>query len=253
MAIFQIHFLWFQISPTWYGLMYFLGFLSWFLILQRRWFFTRKELDSLILYIFLWVVLWWRIGYVLFYNLPYFIEHPSKILSTWEGGMSFHGWTIGVIIALILYATFKKKWLFLIADEVTSVLPIGLGLWRIGNYINGELLWYANYNGPFSILRNNISYFPSTLLEAFLEGIILYILLQIIYKFRKHQGEVAAVFLIAYWILRSFSELFRLPDSHIGYLLWTNWITMWHILSLPMILIGIILLLYLKNKENIKH
>lgn len=250
MYIFSINIFGFQISPTWYGLMYAIGFISGYLILQKRKIFTKEQLESLLLYIFFWVLIGGRMGYVLFYNLSFFLEHPSKILSTWEWGMSFHGWVIGVICAMYLFAKKHKIRFLLTADEVTSILPIWIGLGRIGNYINGELLWYSPYNGPFSIVQNGINHFPSTLLEAMLEGVVLYIILTILHRYKSFHGQIATIFLLGYGTMRFFVEFFRLPDAHIGYLLWTQWITMGHILTLPMILIWGMLYFYFRNRSK---
>lgn len=250
MYIFSINIVGFQISPTWYGLMYAIGFISGYFILQKRKIFTKEQLESLLLYIFFWVLIGGRIGYVFFYNLSYFLEYPSKIFSTWEWGMSFHGWVIGVIIAMYLFTRRHKIRFLLIADEVTSILPIGIGLGRIGNYINGELLWYSPYVWPFSVIQNWIPHFPSTLLEAILEWVVLFVILAFLHRYKSFHGQIASMFLFSYGIMRFFIEFFRLPDAHIWYLFWTNWITMWHILTLPMILIGGILYFYFQNRTK---
>lgn len=145
MPIFSITLFGLHIAPTWYGLMYALGFMGGYLILRARKILSEKELESLLMYVFFGVLLGGRLGYVLFYNLPYYLAYPAQILATWQGGMSFHGGVIGVILAMILFAKVHKKSFLSIADNVTSILPIGLGLGRIGNYINGELLGFSPY------------------------------------------------------------------------------------------------------------
>lgn len=243
MSIFSITFFWIHIAPSWYGLMYALGFIGGYWILKRRKIFSEWELDSLILYIFFGVLLGGRLGYVLFYNLSYYLAHPIEILQTWHGGMSFHGGVIGVIIAMILFAWIHKKTFFSIADSVTSIIPIGLGFGRIGNYINGELLWFSPYTGPLAVVKNGVSYFPSPLLEATLEGVILFGILYFLGKKNVFPGKVATSFLIWYGIFRFTIEFVRTPDIWLGYL--TFGLTMGQILSIPMIIIGYFLFLYL--------
>lgn len=169
MPIFSTTLFGITLAPTWYGLMYALGFIGGYLILRRRKILSETELDSLVLYVFFGVFLGGRLGYVLFYNLSYYLAHPVEILYTWQGGMSFHGGVIGVILAMLLFTRVHWKSFLVIADSVTSILPIGLGLGRIGNYINKELLGFTPYNGLFAVEKNGLSYFPSPLLEAVLE------------------------------------------------------------------------------------
>ncbi|NCP77363.1 prolipoprotein diacylglyceryl transferase [bacterium] len=169
MTIFSITLFGIHIAPSWYGLMYALGFFIGYWILKRRKILSDVELESLIFYVFIGVLIGGRLGYVLFYNLPFYLANPLEIIQTWHGGMSFHGGVIGVIIAMILFSQINRKPFLIIADHITSVLPIGLGLGRIGNYLNGELLGFANYTGPLAVIKNGVSYFPSPLLEATLE------------------------------------------------------------------------------------
>lgn len=182
MPIFSVTLFGIHIAPSWYGLMYALGFFAGYWILKRRKILSETELESLVLYVFFGVLLGGRLGYVLFYNLSYYLSHPVEILQTWHGGMSFHGGVIGVIIAMIFFSKMHRKSFLIIADSVTSILPIGLGLGRIGNYLNGELLGFANYTGPFSVEKNGVSYFPSPLLEAVLEGVVLFIILNFLLR-----------------------------------------------------------------------
>lgn len=146
MTIFDITLFGIHLAPTWYGLMYALGFTAGYFIIRRRRMLSEAELESLILYVFFGVVLGGRLGYVLFYNLPHYLAHPLEILQTWQGGMSFHGGVIGVIVAMWLFSRIHRKSFLIIADHVTSVLPIGLGLGRIGNYLNRELLGFSPYS-----------------------------------------------------------------------------------------------------------
>lgn len=215
----SLNLLWITISPSFYGLMYALGFWIGYYLIRREKKMFRDHIDDLFFYVFLGVILWGRLWYVIFYNLSYYISTPLEILAIWTGGMSFHGGVIGVIIAMYLFSLKKKISFLMIADEVTRVLPIGLFLGRIGNYINKELLWFP-YTWPFAIKTENGSFFPSPLLEAFLEWVILFCILQYISMRKRFQGQVAAVFLIGYGVFRIFVEVFfRTPDAHIGYIL----------------------------------
>lgn len=153
--------------------------------------------------------------------------------------MSFHGGVIGVIIAMFLFARMHKKTFLIIADHITSVLPIGLGLGRIGNYLNKELLGFSPYAGPFAVEKNGISYFPSPLLEATMEGIVLFIILHFLWRKNIFPGKIATSFLIWYGIFRFCIEFVRTPDIGLGYL--ALGLTMGQLLSIPMIVIGVIL------------
>ena len=244
MSIFSITLFGIHIAPSWYGLMYALGFLAGYFILRSRKILSETELESLIFFVFCGILLGGRLGYVLFYNLPYYLAHPIEILQTWHGGMSFHGGVIGVIIAMVLFARIHKKSFLSISDHVTSILPIGLGFGRIGNYLNGELLGFANYTGPFAVVKNGISYFPSPLLEATLEGVILFGILFLLGRKNTFLGKIATSFLFWYGVFRFSIEFIRTPDVGLGYLAFG--LTMGQILSIPMIAIGGILYFYFK-------
>lgn len=236
MTIFDIVIFWFHIAPTYYWLMYAIGFIGWYYIINKRWQFTWDKIESLFIYMFLWVVLGWRFGYVLFYDVYNYINNPLDILKVWQWWMSFHGWVIWVVISLFIYS---KKWkvsFYKVADEITSILPIWLWLWRIWNYLNKELLWYSPYDWFLAVEKNGIFYFPSPLVESFLEWFVLYFILRYFYLKKLAEWQVASLFLIFYWNFRIFVEIFfRKPDENIGYILW--YFTMWEILSLPMIII----------------
>jgi phosphatidylglycerol:prolipoprotein diacylglycerol transferase len=251
MAIFSITLFWFHIAPSWYGLMYALGFMCGYLIIRSRKIITEMELESLVTYVFCWVLLGGRLGYVLFYNFSYYLSHPIEILQTWQWGMSFHGGVIGVIIAMILFSRIHKKSFLFIADHVTSILPIGLWLGRIGNYLNKELLGFTPYNGLFSVQKDGLGYFPSPLLEAGLEGVLLFIILHYLGWKNLFPGRIATSFLIWYGIFRFCIEFIRTPDVWLGYL--AMGLTMGQILSIPMIAIGWILYYYFKasNREKV--
>lgn len=240
MPIFSLDIFWISLAPTWYGLMYALGFLAGYFIIQRRQLFTQRELDALFLFIAAAIIVWGRLWYVCFYNASYFLSHPLEIFATWNGGMSFHGAALAVILSIILWSLKYKKPLFLVGDAVATVVPIGIWLWRIGNYINGELYGFGGYTGPFAIVQEWIRYFPSPLLEALCEWLILFILVNVVFRyFAPKIGYASATFLIGYGIMRFCIEFIRLPDAQVGYLFSTDWFTLGQFLSLPLIALGI--------------
>jgi phosphatidylglycerol:prolipoprotein diacylglycerol transferase len=244
MYIFDITIFWIHIAPSYYWLMYALGFLWWFYILKNRWIISKKILDDLLIYMILWVVLWGRIGYILLYNFNSYINNPLEIFKIWEWWMSFHGWVIWVIVAMILFSRKFKINFYKLVDQVTAVLPIWLWLGRIWNYLNKELLGFSWYTGPLSVNWR----FPSPLIEMFLEWIILFIILNLVYKKKQFDGQIASLFLILYWIFRIFVEaVFREPDSHIWYIL--DYFTLWEIYSLPMIIFWVYFYITLKKKN----
>ena len=247
MKIFDITLFWIHISPSYYWLMYALGFLAWYYIIKYRKIIPENKLDDLLLYIVTWVILWWRIWYIIFYDFWYYLNNPLDIFKVWQGGMSFHWWVIWVIIAMLLFSKKYKINFYKLADQITLVLPIWLGLGRIWNYLNKELLGFSNYYWPLNINWR----FPSPLLEMFLEWIVLFTILNYIYiKKRKSlkSWQIASLFLIFYWLFRIFVEaFFREPDSFIGYIWW--YFTLWEIYSLPMIIIWIYFYIKLKNKK----
>ncbi len=239
---------WLHISPNFYGLMYALSFIICYFILLKRKFLTTKLLDDFFVYIFFWVIVWWRIGYTLFYNFNYYSQNIVDIFKVWEWWMSFHGGVLWVVWAMILFAHKNKLNFYKISDELCVLLPIWLGLGRIWNYVNKELLWYSWYTWPLAVEVNSISYFPSPLLEAVLEWLVLYVILHYIYKHKTFHGQVASVFLIGYGIFRLFVELFfRQPDSHLGYIF--SIFSLWSLLSIPMIIIWIYYYIQLRKNK----
>ena len=251
MKIFDFTIFWIHLSPSYYWLMYALGFLIWYYIIKKRKVIPEKILDDLLIYIVLWVILGWRLGYVIFYNFSEYISHPLNILKVWEWWMSFHWGVIWVIIAMIIFSKKYKINFYKLADQITLVLPIWLWLGRIWNYLNKELLGFSNYYWPLNINWK----FPSPLVEMFLEWIVLFVILNYIYiknvnKVALVPWRIASLFLIFYWLFRIFVEaFFRMPDSFIGYIWW--YFTLWEIYSLPMIIIWIYFYIKLgKNKKN---
>ncbi len=241
----------------WYSLAYIFGILiGWWLgkrIILKRFQnldFDIKEFDNLITYIIISILLGGRIGYVLFYNFGYYLSNPFDIFKIWEGGMSFHGALIGIILGTYWFSIKKNIQTFFLLDIIAYVAPIGIFFGRVANFINGELIGKTT-NVFWGIIFPNIDdkiRHPSQLYEAFLEGIILFIIMNLI-LFRKNYkiGTCSYVFLIFYGIFRIFSEFFREPDAHIGFLF--NLISMGTILSFFMILAGTIIFL---KKDDIK-
>ena len=207
---------------------------------------TPSQLDDFLLWSTLGVVVGGRIGYVLFYNLPHYLEAPSAILAVWHGGMSFHGGFLGVIVAAWLYGRRHGIALDRLLDLCAIGVPIGLGLGRLANFINGELFgrpsdvpWAMVFPGGGDLPRH-----PSQLYEAFLEGLVLFIVLKIAtdkYQALSRPGLAAGIFALGYGISRIIVELFREPDPQIGYLL--GFLTAGMLLSVPLIMVGIWLIL----------
>ena len=241
----------------WYSLAYIFGILiGWYLgkrvILGKfkNLNFNIKEFDNLITCIIISLLIGGRIGYILFYNFGYYISNPFDILKIWEGGMSFHGALIGIILGTYWFSIKKDIQTFFLLDIIAFVAPIGIFFGRIANFINGELVGKTTnvfWGVIFPKIDNSIRH-PSQLYEAFLEGLVLFVIMNLI-LFRKNYkiGSCSYVFLIFYGIFRIFSELFREPDAQIGYLF--NLISMGTILSFFMILAGIIIFL---KKDDIK-
>ena len=235
----------------WYSLAYIFGILiGWWLgkiIILKKFNnlifnFDIKEFDNLITYIIVFMLLGGRIGYVLFYNLGYYLSNPLDILKIWEGGMSFHGALAGIILGTYWFSIKKNIPTFFLLDIISFVAPIGIFFGRIANFINGELVGKTTdvaWGVIFPNIDSNIRH-PSQLYEAFLEGIVLFIIMNLI-LFRKNYktGTCSYFFLILYGIFRIFSEFYREPDLQIGYFF--NLISMGMILSVLMILAGAII------------
>ena len=241
----------------WYSLAYIFGILiGWWLgkrIILKRFQnlnFDIKEFDNLITYIIISILLGGRIGYILFYNFGHYLSNPLDILKIWEGGMSFHGALIGIILGTYWFSIKKNIHTFFLLDIIAFVAPIGIFFGRIANFINGELVGKTTsvfWGIIFPNFDNKVRH-PSQLYEALLEGVVLFIIMNLI-LFRKNYkiGTCSYVFLIFYGIFRIFSEIFREPDVQIGYLF--NLISMGTILSFFMILAGTIIFL---KRDDIK-
>ncbi len=240
----------------WYSLAYIFGILiGWWLakkIIVKKFqsinfTFDLKEFDNLITYLIISLLIGGRIGYVLFYNFEYYLSNPLDIIKIWEGGMSFHGALIGIIFGTYLFSEKKNIPTFFLLDIIACVAPLGIFFGRIANFINGELVGKTTEVFWAVIFPNidNIPRHPSQLYEAFFEGLVLLIILNLIlFKENYKTGTCSYMFLILYGIFRIFSEFFREPDVQIGYLF--NLISMGVMLSVFMILAGIII--FLKRK-----
>jgi phosphatidylglycerol:prolipoprotein diacylglycerol transferase len=246
----------------WYGLMYLVGFVGGWWLARRRadrqtppW--TGAQVDDLLFYLVLGVVVGGRLGYVLFYAFPQLLHDPWFWVRIWEGGMSFHGGLLGVLIAMLLLARKHRLGFLQITDFLAPLVPIGLGAGRIGNFINGEL-WGKVASVPWGMqlpcvrfpdkcaglplgAQFSLPLHPSQLYEALLEGVALFILLNLFAARPRPVGAVSGAFLVGYGVFRIAAELVRLPDPQIGYLAF-GWVTLGQVLSLPMVLAGVALL-----------
>jgi phosphatidylglycerol:prolipoprotein diacylglycerol transferase len=218
--------------------------------MRRYYHFRQKEhLESLLSYIFAGVILGWRLGYVLLYDISFFIEHPIQMIKIWEGGMSFHGGLLGTILAMFIFAKRYQYQFWWLIDTLAVIIPIALGIGRIGNWINGELPGYTPYDGVFPMIIWSIPHFPSPLLEMLLEGIVLFLVMFYFWNLQKRwirhisPGILSGIFLIWYSIARLIAEQYRLPDAHIGYIFGTHWVTLGMIYTLPMMVVGVYLLI----------
>ncbi|CAL4043632.1 Phosphatidylglycerol--prolipoprotein diacylglyceryl transferase [Buchnera aphidicola (Pemphigus populi)] len=268
----------FSIGPItlhWYGITYLLGFLFALYMGKKKikknnqW--TQKEIEDLIFNAFFSLLIGGKLGYIIFYNPFYYFTNATHLLKIWEGGMSFHGGFLGVLIYVFFFSKKTKKSFLQITDFIAPLVPFGLGAGRIGNFINGELwgkvatdmplsilfpgsketdLILSTFHPELQILINKFGVLPrhpSQIYEFFLEGIILFFILHFFSRMETKKGTVSAIFLISYGVLRVIAEFFREPDLQIGLLF--GIISMGQILSLPMITIGITIMI----KNNIKY
>ena len=243
-----------QIGPLaihWYGLMYMAGFLTFLWLGRKRILMLKhpqinnKMLDDLLFYGVLGVIVGGRLGEVLFYNPGYYFANPLKIFAVWEGGMSFHGGFLGVMVAMALFARqHKLRWLELM-DFIAPLVPPGLAFGRLGNFINGEL-WGRPTNMPWGMVFpkvDNLPRHPSQLYEFALEGVLLFALLWIYARKPRPVGAVSGLFLIGYGSFRFIAEFTRNPDDGIFGLM-TFGVSMGQWLSLPMVIAGIAMMVW---------
>ena len=274
----------FSIGPValhWYGLMYLVGFIFAMWLATRRanrpgsgW--TKNEVENLLYAGFLGVFLGGRIGYVLFYNFPQFMADPLYLFRVWDGGMSFHGGLIGVIVVMIIFARRTKRSFFQVSDFIAPLIPFGLGAGRLGNFINGELWGRVDPNFPFAmlfpgsrtedilLLQTNPQWqsifdtygvlprHPSQLYELLLEGVVLFIILNLYIRKPRPMGAVSGLFLIGYGAFRIIVEFFRQPDAQFTGA-WVQYISMGQILSIPMIVAGVIMMVWAYRRSPQQH
>ena len=247
----------------WYSVAYIVGIiLSWICAIKiikrmaNKYNFTpikHTDFDDLIIFLIIGIILGGRLGYVIFYNFEYYSKNLFEILKLWEGGMSFHGGLLGVIIATIIFSKIKRINFFYFADIICCVAPIGLFLGRIANFVNGELFGKIS-NLPWAVIfpdGGNISRHPSQIYEAILEGIVLFFLINF-FALKKQlllkAGYVSGLFLIFYSIARIIGENFREPDKHLGYFF--NYFSMGTLLSFATFLAGCFIIFLIKSNEK---
>jgi phosphatidylglycerol:prolipoprotein diacylglycerol transferase len=243
----------------WYGLSYLAGFaIAWLLAKYRskklNYDWNNEVVTDFVFHCAVGAIIGGRLGYVLFYGLSFLVQDPWFIFKIWQGGMSFHGGLLGIIIALYLFAK-KIDGIDFIAvlDFAATLAPLGLAAGRVGNFINGEafgrvttLSWGMVFPGAGPLPRH-----PSQLYEALVEGLFLFIILWVYAKKPRLSGTVSGLFLVCYGVGRFFCEFFREPDSHIGFILFHQ-LTIGQLLSIPMVLIGLGILIrcYRKKPSN---
>jgi phosphatidylglycerol---prolipoprotein diacylglyceryl transferase len=240
----------FEIGPIqvrWYGLMYLLGFLAGWLGARYR--ATRPgsplapvQIDDLVFYTAFGVIVGGRVGYMFLYNLEGLIANPLSLLAVWQGGMSFHGGLLGVLVALWLFSRKVRKPFFVITDFLAPWATPGLFFGRVGNFINGEL-WgrQTDPEAPWAVIVDGVARHPSQLYEAFLEGIVMFVVLFVYSAKPRPTMAVSGLFLLLYGVFRFAVEFVRLPDAEIGYIAF-GWLTQGQLLSMPMIVLGALFL-----------
>ncbi|MCY9850522.1 prolipoprotein diacylglyceryl transferase [Pectobacterium jejuense] len=269
----------FSIGPLalhWYGLMYLVGFVFAMWLAVRRankpgsgW--TKDEVENLLYMGFLGVFVGGRLGYVLFYAFPSFLENPLYLFKVWDGGMSFHGGLMGVICVMLWFAHRTKRHFFQVADFIAPLIPFGLGAGRLGNFINGELWGRVTTDTPWAMLFpgsrgedmalavSNLQWqaifnqygmlprHPSQLYQMMLEGVALFIILNLFIRKSRPMGSVSGLFLIGYGMFRIITEFFRQPDAQLG--LFGGLFSMGQILSLPMVIAGILMMVWAYRRQ----
>ncbi len=250
-----------QIGPVairWYALAYLAGFLlGWKYCL---WLVSRRpegerpnaqDIDDFLIWAVFGVILGGRIGYALFYQFPVYAADPMEIFKIWHGGMSFHGGLLGVVAALLLFAWRRKVPLLRLSDMVCAAVPIGLFFGRIANFINMELMgrptnvpWGVIFPDGYNMVRH-----PSQIYEALLEGALLFLILYVLVRKDVRPGVITGVFLAGYGVFRGLVEYVRQPDSQIG-LLWDS-VTMGQVLCLPMIVLGVVVIVYAYRQKSL--
>ena len=245
-------------SIRWYSLAYVLGIvIGWWYgkklisnkskLLKEK--FNLKHFDDLVTYLIVSIIIGGRLGYVVFYNIQYYFSNPIDIFKIWEGGMSFHGALIGIILGTYIFSIRRKIETLFLLDVIACISPMGIFFGRIANFINGELVGKVS-SVPWGVVFPTIDLMPrhpSQLYEAVLEGLILFIILNIIFLKKKYEiGSCSYLFLIYYGIFRIISEFFREPDIQLGYIF--DLASMGSILSFVMILSGIAMFYIIKKR-----
>ena len=238
----------------WYGLMYLTGFsFAWWLSRLRapHYGWTKSQTEDLLFYGAIGVIVGGRLGYAVFYDLSNHLANPLNIFKLWQGGMSFHGGLLGVLLAFWFFAKKTGKPYFAVSDFIAPMVPIGLFFGRIGNFINGEL-WGNVSNLPWAMVfpaAGPLPRHPSMLYQAALEGLLLFVILWWYSAKTRPPAAVSGLFLLGYGTFRFLVEFVRAPDDQYGYLA-LNWLTMGQILSSPMIIAGIILIIMAYRRQN---
>jgi len=246
------------LNVHWYGMMYLFAFATcWFALGYR----ARKKdsgwnaemVSDLLFYVALGVVLGGRVGYILFYNFPAFIDSPLVLFKVWQGGMSFHGGLLGVVLAMYLFARKTGKSIFVIADWVAAVVPLGLGFGRLGNFINGEL-WGRVTDVPWAMVFAGAGpepRHPSQIYQFMLEGVALLLIVWIFSSRPRPAMSVTGLFLICYGVFRFSVEFVRQPDAHLGFIAF-DWLTMGQLLTIPMVFAGAFFIYYAYSRVEEK-
>lgn len=244
------------LQVRWYGLSYIAGtLLGWWLLRRRagRHGWNAEQVADLVFYVVLGAVVGGRLGSVLFYNLPYYLDHPLAVFRIWEGGMSFHGGLLGVLLAIWWFARKQRRGFFEVTDYLAPVVPLALFFGRIGNFINGEL-WGKPSDVPWAMVfpdpaAGGVPRHPSQLYEAALEGLLLFAILWAYSARPRPTMAISGLFLAGYGVFRFLVEFVRVPDEQLGYLAF-GWLTMGQVLCVPMIVAGVILMLLAYRKAT---
>ncbi|MDQ7728834.1 prolipoprotein diacylglyceryl transferase [Halomonas sp. SpR8] len=237
----------------WYGLMYVVGFLSAWLLGRWRADYlglNKEDISDLIFYSAVGVIVGGRLGYAIFYGMEQWLSNPLWVFQVWDGGMSFHGGLVGVIAATLFFARKKRIAFMDMADFIAPLAPIGLGAGRLGNFINQELPGRIT-DVPWALIFPQVGpapRHPSALYEMFLEGAVLFVVLFWLSRRPRRRGLLSGVFLCGYGIFRFAVEFVRMPDAHIGFIAF-DWVTMGHLLTLPMLLGGAALILWSRSQS----
>lgn len=247
----------------WYSLAYIFGLLGAWLLARKmsrvsKSVFTVLKIDDFLIWATVGIIVGGRLGYVLFYNLGYFLEFPAQIPALWQGGMSFHGGLIGVLVATLLFAKKKEISPLAMGDILVCVAPIGLFLGRLANFINGELYGRISHAVPWVMIfpgGGEEPRHPSQLYEAFGEGLLLFVILNAVWwlmpKYRERQGFMSGLFFVLYGAVRFILEFFREPDEHLGFIVQS--LSMGQLLCIPMILFGWWLMMKVSPKSVVRR